>query len=141
MRGKHLKQGQKKGFVITLDGTAALLIIFIALLLVYTQNFQLNAPRGIYLKQISLDVLDTLEKSGRIQKAVDLNSSAVREVLEATPESVCMDISINDELGTEIATLPKTNCSSSGRELQVVTKAFIKDGNNYRATAESWYKK
>jgi len=130
-----------RGFIITFDALLAVSLLFVAALIMYTQTFQPVAPRGVYLKQVTLDVMTVMEKTGRIGIAIDGNSSAVREIMEATGESVCMQLTLKSSNGTSIATISKTGCSDYGKELQVAIQPVFYNGNSYIAKAESWYNK
>lgn len=130
-----------RAFVITFDSLIAVSFLFIAALLVATTTFQPYAPRGVYLKQLTLDVLTVMEKTGSFGIAIDGNSSAMRQVLRATPEPACIQVTISDDNGNELATLTKLDCGAFGRELQTAAMPFVHDGDLYMAKAQSWYKK
>lgn len=130
----------KKGFVITFDAIAALIFLFIAGMIMANQIFYPTTPRGVYLKQISLDVLTVLDKTDRLDSFVDENSTSIREILVATPDSVCMQITIND-LTEDLAVMNKPNCGSYGKELQTAARMFVYNDDVYFAKIESWYKK
>jgi len=128
-----------RAFIITFDGLVALMILFIAIYIASGQNFQPVAPKGVYLKQLTLDTLTVLEKSGRIGMAIEGNSSAARQIMEATGESVCMQISIIQSTGTVIANMKKEGCDAFEKELQVAARPFIYGAESYYVKAESWY--
>ncbi|MBI5133762.1 MAG: hypothetical protein HZA83_03535, partial [Thaumarchaeota archaeon] len=109
--------------------------------IMYTQTFQPVAPKGVYLKQVTMDAMKVLEKTGRLGAAIGGNSSAVREIMQATGESVCMQLTIKDSNDLAVATIAKPGCTDYGKELQVIVQPLHYSGNNYMVKAESWYKK
>jgi hypothetical protein len=130
-----------RGFVITFDAAVAVLFIFVAAAFLFSQSFEPNAPRGVYLKQLTLDALTVMEKTGRLDRAIDGNSTAVLEVMGATPDLACMQITIGDSVGNTVATITKVNCGEVGRELQTAAMPMVHNGNSYMVRAQSWYKK
>lgn len=128
-----------RGFIITFDASIALLFLFIAGIIMATLIFYPTAPRGVYLKQVSLDVITILEKTERLDGILEGNATGIHEILMATPEAICMQISIIDA-GEELAVIGKLNCGSYEKELQTVTRVFVHDGNSYYAKVESWYR-
>jgi len=130
----------RKGFVITLDALTALLFLLFAMMIISAYVFHPLAPRGVYLKQLSMDVAGILDKTDRLDVLIEENNSAdVREIIQATPESVCMQLKINDKNGDEIAAVNKFDCGAYGKELQVTSRVFVYDGDAYTAKIESWY--
>lgn len=130
-----------KAFVLTIDAMIAVSFLFMALLILSAQTFQPLAPRGIHMKQMTLDALTVMEKSGALYEALDGNSSEVRRLLEYTPELMCMHIQIRDDHGGEVALISKNDCGKLGREYQSATRDFIYDGEPYSVKADSWYKR
>ena len=132
----------KRGFVITLDALTALLFLLFAMMIISAYVFHPVAPRGVYLKQLSMDVAGILDKTDRLDALIEENNSAdVREIIQATPESVCMQLKISDRNGNDITAVNKFDCGSYGKELQVTTRIFVHDGDAYTAKIESWYRK
>lgn len=130
-----------KGFAITLDALLALSLIFFALIFISTQTFQPYAPRGTYLKQVSLDTLAVLEKTGRLGAAIDGDGASAREMVQATPENVCMQVSVTDGAGNALFTISKAGCYGFGSELQSAVVPFAYNGGNYLAEAKAWHRK
>jgi hypothetical protein len=130
-----------KGFIITIDAIAAFFILLVATVWITSYSFQPVAPRGVYLKQVTLDTLTVLEKTGRMDLAVEGNSSSVQDILQATPELVCIQMTIVNEHGEDVATITKANCGTYGRELQTAARSFIHNGRPYMVKSESWYRK
>jgi len=130
-----------RAFVTTFDALVALSFLLVISILVSTQSFQLNYARGVYIYQLTHDVLSVMQKTGRLDDAIDGNSSAVRNILESTPEAVCMQILIYDNSGTSVASLSKFNCGETVSQLQIVSMPFTAHGNRYIAKAQSWYRK
>ena len=130
-----------KAFVITIDALMAISFLFLAVLLLATQTFQPTAPRGIYLKQLTLDVLTVLDKTKGLDYAVEGNTNPMNMILASTPESACMQISIIDYRGEQVAVIGKVGCGEYGRELQTASTPFVHDGRVYTAKADAWYRK
>ena len=130
----------KKGFVITIDAIAALSFMLLSLYYIQSASFNPLVLKGTQLKQLSFDTISVLEKSGRLSEVVDGNSTAAREILLYSPESVCMQLSIAAENGTVIATIDKPGCKGIGSEVQVSYSLFLHDGDVDSATIRSWYK-
>ena len=130
-----------KGFVITIDALMALSFLFLAVLLLSSNSFQPNAPRGIYLKQLTLDALTVMDKVGAFDNAVDGDANPVNQILASTPHSACMQITIIDRNGDDVATLSKIGCGEFGRELQSASKPFVHNGKPYMVKTKSWYRK
>jgi len=130
----------RKGFVITLDAIAALSFMLLSLYFIQSTSFNPVILKGTALKQLSLDTLSIMEKTGRLAQVVDGNSTAAREILLATPEAVCMQVAIAAENGTVIATIDKPACGGIGTEVQISYGLFRADGELYQTTLRSWYK-
>ncbi|MFH0884326.1 MAG: hypothetical protein V1861_01290 [Candidatus Micrarchaeota archaeon] len=129
-----------KAFIISLDSFVAVSVMFLILFLMFSQDFHPTAPRGVYLKQLSLDALSVLEKSGRLGQMVNGNNSMVREILDAAPQSVCMQVSLADEAGTPLATVLRPGCETVKSEKQVAATILAYGGRVYLVRMESWYR-
>ncbi|MDD5340016.1 MAG: hypothetical protein PHV13_02080 [Candidatus ainarchaeum sp.] len=131
-----------RGFAITLDAVIALSFFLFAMLLMSGQTYQPMAPGSIYLKQLTLDTLAVLEKTGRLGRALDGNNSGVEEVLEATPKLACIQLSILDSEGNPAAVLAKNDCNETGGlDMQVVSRPVLHNGIMYVVRSESWLRK
>lgn len=130
----------RKGFVITIDAIAALSFMLLSLYFIQSTSFNPVILKGTQLKQLSLDTISVMEKAGRLTTVMDGNSSAVRQILLATPEAVCMQLSILAENGTTIATIDKPACGGIGTEVQVNYGIFRYEDELYQTTLRSWYK-
>lgn len=130
----------KRGFVITIDAIAALSFMLLSLYFIQSTSFNPVILKGTQLKQLSLDTLSVLEKTGRLSDVVDGNSTAAREIFLYTPESVCMQLSVAASNGTVIATIDKPACGGIGSEVQINYGIFRSDGETYTSTLRSWYK-
>lgn len=137
--GAGTLESQKRGFLLTIDGILALGILLIVLLLISNQIFQPELPRGVYLKQISLDVLKVLSYNGRINSALNGNTSAVREILEVLPSNVCMQLNLEDSINASTITIAKPGCAGFGNQLQTTYRTVVVGSNRYVARLESWF--
>lgn len=131
-----------RGFIITTDATIAVALLVIAVILLSTEWFRPLAPDGLYLKQVSLDTLEIIKKDGIAAKAINGNSSAVREVFEAMPNAVCMELTIDNARTYErVATIPRPGCEEYEKALQTIYVPVIYEGNIYVMKLESWHRK
>jgi len=130
-----------KGLLMTLDAMFAVAFMFTAIVLLSSMTFQPLAPRGAYLKQLSLDALTLMEKSKSLEYAVAGDSTEVRRLLEATPPQICMHVSISSANGSLVALIPKNGCGEAGKELQIASRHFVHAGDPYMVKAESWQKR
>ena len=129
----------KKGFFLTIDGLIALTMLMVALLLITSQTFQPQTPRGIYLKQVSTDVLTILDINGRIDATLAGNTTGVREVFEALPITICMQLNLENTVNGTTISIPRPGCSGYGNQLQIVYRTFSSGNTQYVARLESWY--
>lgn len=130
-----------RGLVITMDAMIAIVFIFMAALILYSQTFYTYAPRGAYLKQITLDALTVIEKTGGIEVAIEGDSTGVREVIRTAPQHICIQVVINDASGEQVAAILRGGCSEYGKEVQVAVRPFAYQGQSYSVIAHSWYRK
>lgn len=130
-----------RAFLITVDAIIAIGFFVIAMALISSQTFQPAAPRGVYLKQLTLDMLNVIDETGALDNAMSGNSTPMHEILHNTPELSCMQVTITDEAGEAVATISKVGCGEYGRELQTTTRVFLWEDERYLIRAESWYRK
>ena len=131
-----------KGFAVTLDSVVAVSFFFFALVLIATQTYEPRAPGGVYLKQLTLDVLSVMEKTGRMGQAIEGNTSSMQGILEATPNLACFSISILNSTGDTMLSAEKSGCNNSAElDLQVTTRPLYYKGEKYIARTESWFRK
>ena len=129
-----------RGFVITIDAIAALSFMLLSLYFIQSTSFNPVMLKGTQLKQLSLDAIAVLEHSGRLSSVMGGNSTAVRELLLATPEAVCMQLSIIAQNDSVIATIDKPACGGIGSEVQITYGIFRHEGELYSLTVRSWYR-
>jgi len=131
-----------KGFAITLDAVVAMSFVLFAMMIITTQTYQPRAPGGIYLKQLTLDALTVMEKTGAVDKALDNNASAIQTIVEATPKLACMSISILNASGNMTASVVKSDCAeTAGLDMQVSARPVLYQGSMYMIKSESWFRK
>ena len=131
-----------KGFNITLDSLVAMSFLVFALVIIASQSHVPTAPDGIYLKQLTLDTMTVLEKTGRINDLLDGDSTPAQEVIEATPYLACMELSIMNVSGDSVATLAKSGCNeTAGLNIQASARSVLYKGNSYIMKSRSWFKK
>ncbi len=131
-----------KGFAVTLDSVVAISFFFFALVLIATQTYEPRAPGGTYLKQLTLDVLTVMEKTGRMNQAIEGNTTSMQDILEATPHLACFNISILNSTGETVITSAKSGCNDTeGLDMQVAYRPLVYKEGKYVAKCESWFTK
>lgn len=131
-----------KGIAITLDSLIALSIFMMVMIVLAGQAYQPRSPGTVYLKQLTLDTMTVVEKTGRADAALFGNVSQMQEVIEATPTSACIRLTLINGSGSTVASLARSDCNdSSGLDMQVATKPVLHMGKNYVLRAESWLRK
>lgn len=132
----------KKGFVINMDAIIALSFVFFALVIIASQSYYPKTPGSIYLKQLTLDTVMILEKTGRINTALDGNITSVQEIVEATPPLACMRFTIINSAGNAITLTEKSNCNeTAGLDIQTSASPVFYNGSKYMLKSESWFRK
>lgn len=131
-----------KGFTISLDAVIALSFVLFAMMIIANQSYYPKTPGEVYLKQLTLDVVTVLEKTGRIDSAIAGNSSAIQEVLEATPILACIEIMIIDTNGLAISNVTKSDCTDvTDQSIQTTASLAFYQNNRYIVKSESWLRK
>ncbi len=130
-----------KGFVITLDAVIAISFFLFAIIIITTQIYQPRSPNDIYLKELTLDTITVLEKTGGIDQAIEGNISAVQVLLQATPDLACMDITIYNSTGDVVASTVKSGCNyTEGLDMQAAAASERFNQENFMVQTESWFK-
>lgn len=131
-----------KGIAITLDSLIALSLFMMVMIVLASQTYQPRSPGTVYLKQLTLDTLTVLEKTGRIDAALFGNMSQMQEVIEATPTLACIHVTLINSTGSIVASVARNDCNdSSGLDMQVASKPVLHLGKHYVLRAESWFRK
>ena len=127
------------GFLLSIEGLVAIAIFVLVLLIISNQIFQPVIPRGVYLKHVSFDVLKVLAKDGRMTSALGSNSSAVREILEALPRNICMQLNLENAANSTNITIAKPGCTGFGNQIQTSYGTVLYNNKQYIAKLESWF--
>lgn len=131
-----------KGFAITLDAVAALAFFMLAMVIISAQAYHPKTPGGIYLKQLTLDTMTVLEKTGRVERALDGNTSAMDDVIGALPVLACTRLSIINSSQDVVLSAEKANCSeTAGLDMQTAARPLLYRGTMYVMKSESWFRK
>lgn len=131
-----------KGYAITLDAVIALSFFMFAMAIITSQSYPPSAPSGAYLKQLSLDIMTIVEKTGEVDQALAGNATSMQETLEAMPISACMGISIFNAIGDMVVMVQKSGCDeNAGTDIQIIAKPVFYQGDRYIVKSESWFKK
>ncbi len=131
-----------KGFVITLDAVIALSFFLFAIIIITGQIYQPRSANDIYLKELTLDAMTVMEKTGGIDQAIEGNISSVQEVLQATPDLACIDIAIYNSTGDVVASTVKSGCNyTEDLDMQAAASSERFDQRNFIIKTASWFKK
>jgi hypothetical protein len=132
-----------RGFAITLDAVVALTFFLLAMVVISAQTYQPTAPGDIYLKQLTLDTLTVLEKTGDINSMLGGNSTPAQRLIEATPKLACIEVSIiSGSTQQVVATVAKSACTQNqGLDIQTVARPMLYNGSEYMIESESWFSK
>jgi hypothetical protein len=131
-----------KGFLITLDSSVAFLFVLVALIIIASQSINPHLPGNIYLKQLSMDIIKVLEKTGGFEDALLGNSSKVTQVLEATPSSSCFEIQLINSTGTNLQSYTKSNCENkTDADIEITTTVTYMQNKYYIIREESWQRR
>src|SRR5208283_2209699 len=130
-----------KGFVITLDAVIAISFFLLAIIIITSQLYQPRSPNDLYLKELTLDTITVLVKTGGIDQAIEGNISSVQEVLQATPDLACMGITIYNSTGDVVASTVKSGCNYTvGLDMQAAAASERFNQENFMVQSESWFK-
>jgi hypothetical protein len=131
-----------RGFLITLDSSVAFLFVLVALIIIASQSINPHLPGNIYLKQLSMDLIKVLEKTGGFEDALLGNSSKVTQVLEATPSLSCFEIQLINSTGTTLQSHTKSNCGNkTGADIEITTTLTYMQNKYYIIREESWQRR
>lgn len=131
-----------KAFVIMLDSLVGLSFLMFVMIIISTHTYHHKTPDGIHLKQLSLDTMTVLEKTGRIDQALSGNPGAIDEIVEATPNLACMEVLLLNISGNAVVSTIKSNCDErTGTNIQVTTKPVYHEGQTYILKSRSWFRK
>ncbi|MFH1785610.1 MAG: hypothetical protein ABH842_04220 [Candidatus Micrarchaeota archaeon] len=131
-----------KGFAITLDATVAISVIMFAMIIIASQSHNPRAPEGVYLKQLTMDTVTVLQKTGRLDYAIEGNTTLMQDVIEATPNLACIEITIIDDKGYVITNAIKNDCNETfGLDVQTTASPIIYENSRYIIKSESWLRK
>jgi hypothetical protein len=134
--------GWMKGLVIGLDALVALVFVIIAMVIIASQTYHPRTPEIVYLKELVMDTMIVLDKTGAIADAIDGNITTTRAILEATPTLACINISVVNATGDLIATTVKSGCDdTTDLDIQTAALPTIHDYGRYAIKAEAWFRK
>jgi hypothetical protein len=131
-----------KGFAISMDALVAISFMLFVMLMVATQTYRSTSSGGIYLKQLTQDAMTVMEKTGGFDQALAGNTSSMQKIMEATPVSACMSLTISDKAGNVLMSAVKSDCDeTSGQDIQMTARPALYQGNLYIIRMESWFRK
>jgi hypothetical protein len=132
----------KHGFIINFDALIALSFVFFAMLIIASQNYNPASPGSIYLKQLSMDTVSVIEKTGLVTKTLNGNATPMQEVLESTPKMACLRFSIINAIGNVITIAEKSDCTNQQDvNIQTTFGPVYYNGSKYLLKSESWFRK
>lgn len=131
-----------RGFAITLDAVIALTFFLFAMMVISAQTYQPTAPGDVYLKQLTLDTLTVLEKTGDIGLVLAGNTTQAQQLIEALPKLACVQVSITNSTGDVVATIDKSGCArTEGLDIQAAERPVLYNGSDYVIQSQSWFSK
>lgn len=131
-----------RGLVITLDSLFALSVFVFIMILLAGQAYTARSPGNVYLKQLTLDTLTVLAKTGRVDAALHNDTDAMQDVMEATPDAACIRASLINASGNTVAVAARADCTDNiGLDMQVASMPLMHRGSEYILRAESWFRK
>lgn len=139
-----IRANRLQGFVTTLDAIVALLLFLSVLVLVSKYEFSESSASldQAYLKQVSMDSLAVLEKTGKLHALVQTsNLTPIQEILSAEPSNICSLLEVkNENAGLLEFVVSEPHCENYGSHLQVTSRSFACNNEFYSAKLSSWFK-
>jgi len=131
-----------RGFAITIDSLVALTFFFMAMIIISAQTYQPSAPGDVYLKQLTLDVLTVLEKTGDVNAILAGNTTPAYQVVEATPRLACMQVTVLNGSEDIVALVVKSGCNqTAGLDMQTAERPVLFNNTRFIIKSESWLRK
>jgi hypothetical protein len=139
----------KKGFVISIDALIALVLLLsmLAAATAYYGGIKFEAGSSLALKQVASDSITVLEKSGKLEEAVNTDSvSDIRAFLNRLPGNICGEVSIYSKSGLENPLLLslRPGCSKNFLDMASVKRSFLaRSGGSataYLGEMKAWYR-
>ena len=141
---RHKTQAHR-GFVLTLDAVFAMLILFVSIAFIFNSLKEVG-DESIKLEQLSAyekDALTVMEKTGAISDSTT-NTSRVREIIEASPPNICLEVTLQRQNGSILYTMPKQDCTNQRDEIRYERRTVVKKTGSgfdfYSAQVVGWYK-
>ena len=139
----------EKGFVISFDAMIALLLMLVMLITItaYLGNVKFEANSSVALREIAMDSLTVLDKSGKLENAVSTGRvNELRAFINKMHHSICTDLRIYSEsdLNNAAMTVLRENCKKSFDDLATVKRSIVaqngSDADFYLAELRAWYR-
>jgi len=137
-----------KGFIISLDALLALLLtlVMIGTSVYYLSGTNYDSYNSNYLKEISMDSLTVLEKSGTLEETVKEDSSdELRILLNKLPYQICGELLLfeSTDLDNAVIVVSRSDCEKSYLNFASTKRSFVvNDGSvgYYLAEMNTWYR-
>lgn len=127
-----------KGFALTIDAVFALLMIFTVIVFISSFTFEPKTPSGASLRLMSMDMLNVMEKQGRIGAVIGGNTTSIREAFNVPDSNICMRLDIISA-HTNLSVV-RQDCNGYESQLQVASRLYTNNGVIYVARITSWLK-
>ena len=134
-----------KAFFITMDAILALMLAGILFTFINSEinAMEFDAWKDNHLQRYSMDVLTSLEKSGKFERAVIQSDDAeLRQVISKTSKAMCLLLKVNDT-SSLVFSVQKQDCEPTGKRRLVSRRTFSvveDDIEIYIAELHAWYK-
>ena len=140
---------KRNGFVISIDALLAMLLLLslFAAATAYYGGIRFEAGSSLALKQVASDSITVLEKSGKLEQAVqDGKVNGIRAFLNKLPNNVCGEVSIysQSDLGNPELLSLRQGCKKNFLDLATVRRSFLVRSENsaaaYLGEMKAWYR-
>jgi len=140
---------KNKGFVISFDAVVAILLLTALLITAtaYLATAEFKSASSISLKQTAMDSLAVLEKSDKLEKAIETDkSSEIRAFLNRLPYNICADLTVYSEndLDNHLFLVLRPGCKKNFEESTTVWRSIAVESNGnpefYLAELKTWYR-
>lgn len=134
---------KNRGIIFTLDSILALTL---ALSMITASLFYLGKTDDSSfdeqgLRQLSLDSLAVLEKSGTLLLAMTTSQESLESFVDALPQQVCANITLFDAESIAQHSVQKKDCQEqeTTTKKSVTRRVFIVNHEVYYAEMRAWY--
>jgi hypothetical protein len=128
----------RKGFVLTLDVMAAILIavVFTTSMMYFVTQPKLKTDEYLYM--VSQDFLTVADRDGSLLSAVCGDADSINEFLDDIPANMCLNLTVVDE-GANVVFDNSTGCGEPTRHV-MGKRTIVNATQAYTARLRVWYR-